>query len=106
MATREGREPSFDRAELYPNETILEEIIRQAGILKNRADLNLGLLDRLSRILNNQGFRIFLFILENGPVTDKQLSLFFPTRTLGYWLEPLEAGEVIVKRDHGWRIRL
>ncbi|MBC8223153.1 hypothetical protein H8E65_01080 [Candidatus Bathyarchaeota archaeon] len=106
MAPRDGEEPPFNRAELYPNETVLEDIIRHAGILKNRADLNLGLLHRLSGILNNQGFRIFLFILENGPATDKQLRLFFPRRTLSYWLEPLEAGEVIVKHDHRWRIRI
>ena len=100
----EGAGEGFCVAELYNNERVLEEVIRFAAILKNRADVNLDTLHRLSRVLNHQGFRIFLFIMENGPVTDKQLQLFFPRKTLGYWLQPLEAERVIVKRSYRWRI--
>ena len=81
------------------------EIQALAGILVDRAEIEIILLERVALVVNNQALNIFLFLLKNGPATRRQLKMRFPSSTVDRYMTQLEAVEAVEHRSYKYHVK-
>jgi hypothetical protein len=102
----------FREEELYGSEEILRKIIEKqeeirglSEILVERAEIDVGLLEKVTRVVDHQALNIFVYILKNTPVSRRRIKMEFPSSTVDRYLPQLEAAGAIIHRGFRYWIK-
>jgi len=102
----------FDKSELYSNKHLRNQFYgnqdRNRAIFDtvvDRSGIEVHLLEKLAHQANNQVVNIFLFVFKYGPITRRQLKLYFPAGTVNRLLPQLEASGILERREYKYWIK-